>query len=695
MSLFRTVPVFYLAAALHGTAAHAATPQDPSSIFSAVESPTISGEIDPPPLLTLGRAEIRPGAGAHVFVMSASGRACGLLIDGPASVTYTVDEAFSVPLAKRNASRAHGLALRESGNQAILSATLKGAAIWGWDMDQGAAVRPATMKLPDWLTTLLEKKTDWNPGRDMVLSASSPTPGYRLGILHLPDDDLQLDVDPASGVREEALGRYWKLPAIAGRYSGWVVVEPIVSQPIGRRWWDPTSPDIASSETDIKVVNDDGEHAVITTRTKLQAMRDRVSILPLEMLSERITDREERRPLKITKLTVDGTPASSLQLDWNLLVALPRTVNKGEVVTLDVTTEGQILQSPAGDNYWSLRTSAWYPRPSYPGAEWASFRISVTTPARFVPFAGGDVIEAPTSSNGNTIVTELKGPMQGATAIAGRYKTVTDERDGMRVHVSTYAASREAEARRLAGVVHAVRGCMENALGVPYPFHDLEVVEINEWGWGQAPPGMIFITKEALLSNASAAMLDEDARPLAEYTSRGINERIAHEVAHGWFPHVAKVISPEESWLSESFAEYMSSVCVQRASADTKRGKFLFERKVSDWKTRTGELSAPGSVYLAEHLGRRETDGRDRQNLLYGKGPLVLHALRQELSRTAGDEKEGDRLFFTWLRSYIKNFTYKLGGTRHLVAILTQMTGKDWQPWFERYVYGTDTPKLN
>ena len=56
--------------------------------------------------------------------------------------------------------------------------------------------------------------------------------------------------------------------------------------------------------------------------------------------------------------------------------------------------------------------------------------------------------------------------------------------------------------------------------------------------------------------------------------------------------------------------------------------------------------------------------------------------------------QKGDAAFLSWMRSYIKNFTYKTGETRHLVGILNQMTGKDWQPWFERYVYGTEMPKV-
>lgn len=34
------------------------------------------------------------------------------------------------------------------------------------------------------------------------------------------------------------------------------------------------------------------------------------------------------------------------------------------------------------------------------------------------------------------------------------------------------------------------------------------------------------------------------------------------------------------------------------------------------------------------------------------------------------------------------------GCTLHRVGILDQVTGQSWQPWFERYVYGTEMPPL-
>lgn len=45
--------------------------------------------------------------------------------------------------------------------------------------------------------------------------------------------------------------------------------------------------------------------------------------------------------------------------------------------------------------------------------------------------------------------------------------------------------------------------------------------------------------------------------------------------------------------------------------------------------------------------------------------------------------------------AYIKNFSFKTAETRHLIGILNQITKKDWQPWFDRYVFGTETPVVN
>jgi aminopeptidase N len=94
-------------------------------------------------------------------------------------------------------------------------------------------------------------------------------------------------------------------------------------------------------------------------------------------------------------------------------------------------------------------------------------------------------------------------------------------------------------------------------------------------------------------------------------------------------------------------------------------------------------------VFLAEHLGFSDKDLEARSALLRGRGPLVLHGVRDRLTARYGEEK-GTNLFLTWIRSYVKNFTYRPANTRALIAILDQITGESWQAYFEQYFFGTD-----
>jgi hypothetical protein len=675
--------------------ATAALPDTPVQEFLGLEQPRIAGEVDPPELIAVGRADLRPRPGARVFVLAAGDRPCGLLVDGPAQFTYRVTDPLSAPLARRHAGRANGLALSEAEGALMWTGTLRGAAIWGWQLEAAqAAARPAaSASAPDWLTSLLADKISPNPGRDMLLSDQNGEPGYRWALLRGDGDDLMLDVDPRASVGLESLHRVRRLSRNVATFGGRWTLDELIAQPVARAWWEAPAIDFAAVDYEIGVRNDTADHVEVRTRARIEARRDGLRLLSLGLVGQSIRQNGDTRPFKITALRVDGIDASYVRTGNDLLVVLPRPLGAGGVATIEVIAEGDILERPEGDNYWRLSDESWYPRPRLGGLERATFTVSVEAPAPFVPFAPGQVLTQDVSGPVRKIVTRLALPMDGIHVIAGKYSTTTGEQDGRRVHVSTYASARPEVARRVAGIAGSVQGCLANWLGEPYPFPDLQILEITDWGWGQAPPGLIFVTREAFLSRASANMLDDWGAYAAQVVSRGVNERLAHEVAHGWFPHVAKVARREENWLSESLAEYASAECIARV--DARDGKRRFKRQLSDWKMMAGEVGPGSSLYLAEHLGGEESDWRDRRDLLYGKGPLVFHAIRQQLAHDAGGTEEGDRLFLVWIRSYVRNFTYKTAETRHLIGILNQLTHRDWQPWFERYVYGAEPVPLD
>jgi hypothetical protein len=677
------------------SAAPAGAATDLAASWSAIESPAVLGELDVPPALSVGRAEIVPAAGARLFVLGAGAQPCGLLLVGKAQLRYRIEDPYSMPIARRNRRLASALALRDAEpGRGELAGPIDGAAVWGWDLQPDpAGARPvAGIELPGWLRDVLEKKLDDNPGLDLLRSAWNGQDGYRWAAFH-GVDELVLDVDPSPSVRSEWLGRFHRLPSGLGKFSGRWSAEELVSQPIGRAWWEGTDREFASVETELSLVNDDRDHLAVTTRLRVRSMRAGLRLLTFALLDEMLDGNNSVRENRVTRVTVDGEPAPHVHRLGSLVILLPRALKDREQVVVEVASDGDILDRPGGDNYWRLGNEDWYPRPSRGGAEWSSFRVTAETPKPFVPFLPGEVVGRHATATGTRVETALGGPMRSVFVLAGKYSTVTEEHAGGRVHVSTYASVKEEESRRLARIVFAVRDCYETWFQVPYPFQDLQIVEVNEWGWGQAPPGFIFITREAFMTPARAKM-DEESQAVSDFMTRGINERVAHEVAHAWFPHVVKVVRGEENWLSESFSDYVSAVCLRRAMGDERKGDHFFRRQVSDWKRHARELPEDSSVFLAQHVTGGDGGYRRYVQLLYGKGPLVLHALRQELVRKRGAQA-GDEIFLAWIRAIVQTSKFEVGETRHLVGLLDRLTGETWQPWFERYVFGTETPAVD
>jgi aminopeptidase N len=288
----------------------------------------------------------------------------------------------------------------------------------------------------------------------------------------------------------------------------------------------------------------------------------------------------------------------------------------------------------------------------------------------FVPFASGKTLSRGTEGEYAVVETEIDKPVQFAVVLAGKYEFQAETRDGVTIHVATYAGKNERAMKQLTNLAFDIIKYYERFLG-PFPFPEFDILEINSYGFGQAPPGVMFITKEAfnpLMGEAN------------QFFSGGVNERFAHEIAHQYWGHVVKMPSEEEQWLTESFAEYCAALFLKA------RGGFYYDRVVQHWKTGSSDAGDAAPIPLANRVvvpGDRETSFRVRTGLLYCKGPLLLAALHKEL---------GDQMFLTALKSYQKTFRWKFGSTATFEGLLEWLTKKDYKDFFEKYYWGTGMP---
>lgn len=674
---------------------------DPAALGLAIESPTVVREIPLGATLALGHGELRVRPGAKVYLLAAQGVPCGFWLKGAAAFTYRVPDRFSEPVAARNLKSASSLVAGREGGVLQVELTLDEAVVWSWDL-LTASPPGEGERLPipfsPWAASVLEKLLSGNPARDLSLARANGGKGYLHALLSSDKGVFALDVDPRANARAESLTEVESLPAPYGDLAGRLRQRRLITQPAGRNWWDPVESPFSVPEVSSQIVHDSGTHVVITARSKVVSTSAALRLLSFG-IDEYVYDKDDRiHAVRLNRVLVDSQPAPHRFFRGDLLVALPRPLAKGESVVVETVVEGEFAQRPGGDNYFDLGMGQISPAPGDGALDYAAFDIQVEVPKPFVPFASGETVERTSTDSVNRLHSRLEGAFRYPVVLAGKYQSVAEEANGYRAVVSTYARPKEASARRLAKNFFAAKTCYENWFGVPYPFRELDILEINDWGFGVAPAGVIYITKEAFntATTARATAGDEDEAFLNAATSRGINERFAHEVAHGFFPHIVQLASNQDGWLSESIADYVSATCIQRTSPNAKEGQRRFDLALREWKNGAGTLKPGASIFLAGELAFEDVaDGMDRQNLLYAKGPLVLHAIRREFARMKGGAEQGDPHFFSFLRALVRNFTYKPIETRMLPAILRQMTQTDWQPFFEKYVYGTDMPPLD
>ena len=447
-------------------------------------------------------------------------------------------------------------------------------------------------------------------------------------------------------------------------------------QPIGRDARDPAPPRFLLTAVDLDLRATAGNdvslsvlETVVPVGAALSALRFDLDDIWYAQVGANLGTRTER----VSKVTDDAGRALAFDhRNDEIIVQLAEPAPADRPVRLRFEIDGDFLVRPGGDNYWELGVSSWFPQP-YLGEQAYTFHAVVRVPKPFVPFASGTAVRRESDGKDNVLESRIDRPVQYAVVLAGRYETQEDVRDGVTIRVASYyALENEGAAKQLINVAAEVIAFYKSFLG-PFPFDELDIIEINDVGFGQAPPGVMFITTEAF---------DPLIGDMTALSARGVARTFAHEIAHQYWGVAVRIPGYTEQWLSESFAEYCAALFLK-----VRRGEAVYKSLVGNWKRTAGfaDDAAPipmaSRVYVANDAVRR---GEIRRGLLYGKGPLLLASLNREL---------GDEAFLSFLRAYQEAHAWKFGSTKSLVALLEKTTQKDFMPFFDQYYWGTAMPK--
>jgi len=448
-----------------------------------------------------------------------------------------------------------------------------------------------------------------------------------------------------------------------------------LSAQLGRDRRDPPKPAFLLTDVDLEVrASDDKDVRLTAVETIVPQVPLRVLAFDLEgkvytTLGQHLSERNEH----VKKITDEqGRDLSFDHAVSGLLVQLAEPTVEGRPIKLRFEIEGDFLVHPGGSNFWELGVWPWFPQPEL-CEQYYTFHALVRVKKPFVPFASGRTIRRAEENGENVLETKIDEPVQFAVILAGDYTYKEETKDGVTIRVATYALKNDRAIKQLTDLAALIIGFYKEFLG-PFPFSEFNILEIDSYGFGQAPPGVMFITKEAFNPLGGS---EEN-----QLYSGGVNERFAHEIAHQYWAHVVKMPSHEEQWLTESFAEYSAALFIKAG-----RGDAEYKSIVSHWrpnaKLATDKCTIPlaNRIYIANDT---RTQHFVRTGLLYMKGPLLLYALHKQL---------GDDTFLTFLKSYQKNFRWKFGSTKTVVAMLNFLAKKDFTPFFDENYWGTGMPK--
>ncbi len=354
-----------------------------------------------------------------------------------------------------------------------------------------------------------------------------------------------------------------------------------------------------------------------------------------------------------------------------ILVELKDPAVAGKPLKLRFQIEGELLFRPNNTYYWKLGVYAWFPQPDLAGQAY-SVHATVRVKKPFIPILPGTTVRRVEEGEYTLVETRIDRPVQFFVMDAGRFSFHKDQQGDRVVTVATYGGSK-GNTEKLGRMAHQYIQLYELLLG-PFPFKEFNIIHQKEYGYGQAPPGTMYITDEAFDSISSMANLA---------FSRGVNHRFAHEIAHQYWGHRVKMPSYEEQWLTESFAEYCSAIAILRTKGF---GEPKYAAMVEKWGERAkaaAPLSTIPEANRLRYIGRPMDSTLARQALIYDKGALILYALHKEM---------GDNRFLSFLQALVRSFDGKFATTLDVLELASLVGKKDYSPLFSRCFWGTELP---
>ena len=260
--------------------------------------------------------------------------------------------------------------------------------------------------------------------------------------------------------------------------------------------------------------------------------------------------------------------------------------------------------------------------------------------------------------------------------VAGRFETVTRERDGRAMTLLHRETDRGKVSRNIGAIfdLHAQAiAWLEAYTGIDYPFQKLDFALIPDFQYG----GMEHVG--AIQYRASHLFLEEAPTESQLLGRAGL---IAHETAHMWFGNLVTMRWFDDVWTKEVFANFMAARIVNPAFPGTDHAlEFLVSHHPGAYSVdRTA-----GANPIRQELANLNGAGQLYGNIIYDKAPIMMRQLESLLGEN--ELREG-------LRDYLRTHAFANATWPDLIHILDARTDTDLKRWSDVWVTGAGRPEF-
>ena len=309
--------------------------------------------------------------------------------------------------------------------------------------------------------------------------------------------------------------------------------------------------------------------------------------------------------------------------------------------------------------------SLWWPCKDHPTEEPDSMAINITVPSDIMCVANGrlrEKVETDVKTTYKWFVTKPINNYNVSVNIAN-YTVIADTIHSVTgIQPATYYVLdyNEAVAREHFKEARVMMRSLEKFFG-PFPFWEdgYKLVETPYLGMEH---------QTAVAYGNDFKTYERGIRTIYGY----MDYIILHETAHEWWGNNITACDGADVWLHEGFAMYSEVLYVEDQLGYPMSIHYLLERRRGIQNRRA--IVGPRGEY---YWGFEDA---------YNKGAWILHTLRSVL--------DDDTMFFGILKGFQQEFASQIVCTEDLVEYINNVTGQDFKPFFDQYIFDRRPPTL-